>query len=139
MRPDNTAPIIAAARRRHELTRAKAIQAIRELDHAGTPITFEAVARHAQISRSWLYTQPSIRAELERLRDTTRRAPAPAIPANQRATGESLKTRLQAALERNQALSEDNTRLRRQLARALGDQRTQNSPPSRSSVTIGPR
>ena len=45
MRPDNTAPIIAAARHRHELTRAKAIQAIRELDHAGSLVTFAAVAR----------------------------------------------------------------------------------------------
>ena len=40
MRPDNTAPIIAAARHRHELTRARAIQAIRELDHAGSLVTF---------------------------------------------------------------------------------------------------
>lgn len=40
MRTDNTAPIIAAARRRHELTRARAIQAIRELDHAGSLVTF---------------------------------------------------------------------------------------------------
>ena len=35
MRADNTAAIIAAAQRRHELTRAKAIRALRELDHAG--------------------------------------------------------------------------------------------------------
>jgi len=35
MRADNTAHLIAAARRRHELTRSKAIQAIRELDAAG--------------------------------------------------------------------------------------------------------
>lgn len=39
MRPDNTAPLIAAARRRHELTRSKAIKALRDLDRAGTPIT----------------------------------------------------------------------------------------------------
>ena len=44
MRPDNTAPIIAAARHRHELTRARAIQAIRELDHAGSPVTFAGIA-----------------------------------------------------------------------------------------------
>jgi hypothetical protein len=40
MRPDNTAPIIA---RRRELTRARTIQALRELDRAGTPVTFAAV------------------------------------------------------------------------------------------------
>ena len=58
MRPDNTAPIIAAAKHRRELTRAKAIQALRELDRSGTPITFLAVAHAAGVSRSWLYAQP---------------------------------------------------------------------------------
>jgi hypothetical protein len=36
MRPNNTDSLITAAHRRRELTRAKAIQTIRELDHAGT-------------------------------------------------------------------------------------------------------
>ena len=62
MRPDNTAPIIAAARRRRKLTRAKAIRETRELGRAGTPVSFEAVARQAGVSRSWLYAQPDIRA-----------------------------------------------------------------------------
>lgn len=123
MRPDNSAAIIAAARRRHELTRAKAIRALRELDHTGAPITFEAVARAAGVSRSWLYAQPDIRAEIQRLRDHTQRAPSPAIPASQRATDASMLSRLQAALEQNRKLAEENQRLRRQLAHALGDQR----------------
>ncbi len=97
MRPDNTAPIIAAARHRHELTRARAIQAIRELDHAGNLVTFAGVAGQAGISRSWLYSQPDIRAEIARLRDTTSRSgPAP-IPASQRASDASLLRRLEAA------------------------------------------
>ena len=130
MRPDNTAPIIAAARRRHELTRARAIQAIRELDHAGNLVTFAGVAGQAGISRSWLYSQPDIRAEITRLRDTTGRSgPAP-IPASQRASGASLLRRLQAAhaertrlLEERTQLRQENARLRRQLAAALGEQR----------------
>jgi hypothetical protein len=36
MRADNTAHLIAAAIRRHELARSKAIRAVRELDAAGT-------------------------------------------------------------------------------------------------------
>jgi hypothetical protein len=73
MRPhSNPAPLIAAARQRHELTRSKTIQALRELDRAGTTVSFEAVARHAGVSRSWLYSQPDIRAEVQRLRDATR-------------------------------------------------------------------
>ena len=45
VRADNTAAIIAAARTRSELTRSNAIRALRELDAAGTPVSFEAVAR----------------------------------------------------------------------------------------------
>jgi hypothetical protein len=132
MRPDNTAAIITAARHRRELTRSKAIRALRELDAAGTPVTFETVARAAGVSRSWLYAQPDIRAQIERLREATRRAPSPAIPAGQRASSASLLTRLHAALERNRELAAENQRLRRQLAHALGRQRSNNDhrPPA---------
>jgi len=143
---DNTAPLIAAARNRHQLTRAKAIRALRELDRAGTPITFETVAHHAGVSRSWLYSQPDLRADIERLREITGRAPTAAVPAAQRTSDASLLRRLQAAQARNRQLSEDNQRLRRQLAHALGDQRAAehlaNAPQigrmRHSSATIGP-
>ena len=147
MRPDNTAPLISAARKRRELTRAKAIHAIRELDHAGAPVTFEAVARAGEISRSWLYSQDDLRGEIARLRDITRRVPSPPIPSGQRASDASLLRRLAEANERNRRLAEENARLRRQLAHALGDQRAapRNVPhtPSgdtvdRTSITIGP-
>jgi len=107
VRPD---PLSEAASRRHELTRAKAIQALRELDRAGTPVTFARVAQAAGVSRSWLYTQPDISAQLRRLRQTTNDAgSAGTIPA---------------AHDRNRQLADENARLRRQLARALGDQRS---------------
>jgi hypothetical protein len=119
----NPAPLIAAARKRRELTRAKAIQALRELDRTGVPVSFEGVARRAGVSRSWLYSQPDIRAEIERLRDATGHSPSPPIPGAQRSSDASLHARLEAALERNRQLTEENQRLRRQLAHALGDQR----------------
>ena len=122
MRPD---PLSEAAARRHELTRAKAIQALRELDRTGTPVTFAAIATAAGISRSWLYTQPDISDQIRRLRGKTNGAgSAGAIPASQRATDASLHARLTAALDRNKQLADDNARLRRQLARALGEQRS---------------
>ena len=137
MRPDNACPIIAAARRRHELTRAKAIRAIRELDHAGTPVTFAAVAASALVSRSWLYSQTDIRDQIQQLRAATSRSPAAPVPAGQRASDASLLRRLQAAhvehrqlLEERARLLEERDRLRRQIARALGEQRqTGNQPP----------
>lgn len=117
MRPD---PLSQAAARRHELTRSKAIQALRQLDRAGTPVTFAGVAQAAGISRSWLYTQPDIGSQIRKLREKN----GGAIPAGQRATDASLRARLTAALDRNKQLTDENARLRRQLARALGDQRS---------------
>ena len=122
MRPD---PLSEAAARRHELTRAKAIQALHELDRAGAPVTFAGVASAARVSRSWLYTQPDISDQIRRLRqETTAAGSADGIPAAQRSTDASLRSRLTAALDRNKQLADENARLRRQLARALGDQRS---------------
>ena len=75
MSPD---PLSEAAARRHELTRAKAVQALRELDRAGAPVTFARVAQEAGISRSWLYTQPDISSQI---RGCARKQMAPAPPA----------------------------------------------------------
>ena len=118
MRPD---PLSEAAARRHELTRSRAVQALRELDRAGAPVTFAGVAKTAGISRSWLYTQPDISSQIRRLRQETNAA---GVPAAQRATEASLRARLAAALDRNRQLADENARLRRQLACALGDQRS---------------
>ena len=123
MHPDHT-PLAAAAARRHELTRSRAIQALRELDRAGTPVTFAAIAGAGGISRSWLYTQPDIRTQIEQLRKAAQDTPGPVIPASQRASDPSLRSRLATALQRNHALADENARLRRQLARTLGDQRS---------------
>jgi small-conductance mechanosensitive channel len=122
MPADHTA-IVTAARQRHELTRAKAIQAVRELERTGATITFQTVAHAAHVSRSWLYTQPDIRADIQRLRDATRHTSSPPIPTAQRATPDSLRRRLDATHERLRQLTEENQRLRRQLAQILGERR----------------
>jgi Family of unknown function (DUF6262) len=118
-------PLSEAAARRHERTRSRAIQALRELDRAGAPVTFAGVAQAAGVSRSWLYTQPDISGQIRRLRQKTDGADfAGPIPAGQRASDESLRARLAAALDRNKQLADEKARLRRQLAHALGDQRS---------------
>jgi hypothetical protein len=43
-------PLSDAAARRHELTRSKAVQALRELDRAGSPVTFAGVAQAALLT-----------------------------------------------------------------------------------------
>jgi hypothetical protein len=129
MPAETTAAVIAAARQRHEHTRAKAIRALRELAATNTPITFQTVATAAGVSRSWLYTQPDIRHDIQHQRDThTTPKPLP-TNTNQRTSDASLATRLQAANQRIRELNEDNQRLRRQLAHALGDQRATNTHP----------
>jgi hypothetical protein len=122
--PVRADPLSQAAARRHELTRSRTVQALRELDRSGTPVTFAGVAK-AGVSRSRLYTQPDISSHIRRLRQNTSSAgSAGAIPASQRTTDASLRARLTTALDRNKQLADENARLRRQLARALGDQRS---------------
>jgi Family of unknown function (DUF6262) len=146
MRADNSHHIVTAARRRASATRRRAIAAIRRMDNAGQPISFDAVAREGQISRSWLYNQPDLRAEIERLR--TRRDPRPTeqrLPDRQRATDASQRRRLEIATERNRQLEAENRNLREALAVALGEQRAASivgqlgdTPKKKSQPIIGP-
>lgn len=124
MRSDNTAHLRTAARGRSERTRREALAALRRLDEAGAPITFEALAREAGVSRSWLYSQSDLRTEVQQLR--ARAAPPPTTPATperQRASTASLLRRLQAADERIRRLETENRQLRDALATALGTAR----------------
>ena len=50
-------PLSEAAARRHELTRAKAVQALRELERADAPVTFAAVAQAALLTELCLEFQ----------------------------------------------------------------------------------
>lgn len=121
MRTDNSAHIITAAHQRSQATRRKAVATLRTMDNTGATISFDAVARQAGVSRSWLYAQPDIRAEIERLR--RRHPPTTAVPDRQRPTDPSLHRRLQIATDRIQTLEADNKRLRQALAEALGQRR----------------
>jgi Family of unknown function (DUF6262) len=124
MRADNSRHIIAAARRRSEKARQRAITTLRRMDNSGQPVTFDAVAAKAGVSRSWLYAQTDLRAQIERLRQRQRETPAsPPIPSQQRASTASLHRRLEAAATRIRHLEADNQELRDALAHALGEQR----------------
>jgi hypothetical protein len=94
MRANNSHHLAAAARERAERTRAKALRALQDLEDAGHPVTYEAVASKAGVSRSWLYSQPGMRARIDQLRTrdltspTTRR-----LPQRQRASGRQVRQR----------------------------------------------
>ena len=122
MPADNTAHLAAAAQRRSQAARARAIDALRRLDQSGVPINFPAVAAEAGVSRSWLYRQADLRADIERLRVDHRHG-LPLLPAALRASQESLKAQrdaLQAVVGR---LSDENRQLHQQIERPLGERR----------------
>ena len=148
MRADNSGHLVAAARMRAEQTRSRALRALRRLDDTSRPVTFEAVAREAGVSRSWLYSQQDIRVEIQALRTRQQpSSPAPLAPQRQRATEASLLRRLEAATERMRQLEEDNRQLREALAEALGTARTsrvtgkasrRDTPGQQAAKLIGP-
>jgi hypothetical protein len=128
MPADNSHLIVAAARRRSAATRRRAAAALRRMDATGAAITFETVAREADVSRSWLYTQPDLKAEIQRLKTHHHLPAARPVPERQQASHASLLRRLEAATTRNQQLETENRELRQALALALGQQRTANLP-----------
>ena len=148
MQADNSSHLILAARQRAERTRRQALTALRRLDAKGAPITFEAVAREAGVSRSWLYTQDDLRAEIGRLRERHRpSSPTPSTPDRQRASTNSLLRRLEVATERIQRLEQTNRELHEALAQALGTTRTarvlgdvtkHDTPERRAAKLFGP-
>ncbi len=128
MRADNSHYLIAAARRRSSDTRQRAVAALRRLDATGQLVSLDAVAREAGVSRSWLYSQRDLRVEIERLRGDGRPGASTSspIPARQRASGASLRRRLEAVNAEIRRLREENQRLREQLAWAHGEVRAAN-------------
>lgn len=124
MRADNSAHLIAAARRRSGDARRRAAAALRRLDADGQHVTFSTVASAAGVSRSWLYAQDDLREQIGRLRTRQQRAPSsPPVPDRQRATPASMLRRLEAAAARIRDLESENRQLRDALERALGEQR----------------
>lgn len=147
MRADNSQHLVVAAQQRAEQTRTRALRALRRLDDTGTAVTFEAVAREAGVSRSWLYSQADLRAEIQALRTRTQSPSPPSTPQRQAATDASLLRRLEAATERLRQLEEDNRQLREGLAEALGTARTarvtgknshRDTPGRQAAKLIGP-
>ena len=127
MPADNRAALAAATRHRSHSTRQRARAALRRLDADGTRITLTAVATAAGVSRSLLYRDPDLRAEIDQIRardplGTTRR------PAAEQASDASLQQRLAAALEDNHHLRDQNRQLAEQVAALLGEQRATTTP-----------
>jgi hypothetical protein len=122
MPPDAVGGLAAAAQRKRDAALGRARTALRELDDRGAAITFQAVARHAKVSRQWLYQQPDLRAEISRLRALERDRPTDG-PGRERSTEASLRSRVQSLLDENQRLRAENADLKTELAIAYGHHR----------------
>ncbi len=120
--PDRIERLRQAAQARHEDTLRRARSTLRALARRGEPITVRGVADAAGVSRSWLYRQPKLLAEIDRLRQH-RSTASRGVPANQRASIESLRQQLHAYREEVARLRAENQALNEQLARHLGTAR----------------
>lgn len=108
------------AAKRTRAKRKAVAAAIRRLDERGGEITFAAIAREAGVDRSWLYSQTDLAQQIAGLRDQTS-APLKARPRHERASAESLRTRLAAAHETIESLRAEVAQQRTE-HRALRDQ-----------------
>jgi hypothetical protein len=119
----NTSGLVEAADRRRERALERARKAIRRLDRAGEPVSFQAVAREAGVSRQFLYTAGELRREIEGLRSAHLERGDSSLPAAQRASDASLKARNQTLLDENRRLRDELAGLREELAGAWGELR----------------
>jgi hypothetical protein len=121
--PDRIQALRQAAQARHEQTLRRAEAALNSLARRGEPVTVRGVADAARVSRSWIYQQPRLLAEIDRLRQ-----PRPdkqhAVPTSQKATIDSLRQQLHAYRDEITHLRAEIASLREQLARQLGAART---------------
>lgn len=143
MRADNSHHLVEASYARRQNTLARANGALQRLRDAGEPISVARLAHEARVSRSWIYAEPDLRAQIEQASTlATTGAPTSAPSNDQHASAASLLRRLELAHQRIQQLTDDNRRLREQLARDRGQRRADRqigSTPARStSGTIGP-
>jgi hypothetical protein len=135
MRTDNSIHLVAAARQRHEQTQAKAIAALHDLDQAGAAISFQAVADHAGVSRSWLYTQTDLKDEIRRIRALREPKSTARPPRQEPASDASLRNRLSLAHQRISELDDENRRLRSQIAHLHGQLRAGRTTSSKTLST----
>lgn len=122
---ERAGPLLASARQRHDDARRRTIEALRQLDASGTPVTVAAVARAAGVSRAWLYHQHDLLPTIEHLRQRTTTATASRRPSAERASTDFLRQQLDALRARYSELQAENQQLHEAPARKLGARRSQ--------------
>lgn len=101
---------------------ARAQRAIGDLLNAGQRVSFARVAREADVSTSFVYNKPAIKAAIrDAMRDQAQHGvEAAEVPRPERATPASLHTDLALAREEIQELKRERDALKRRVQLALG-------------------
>jgi hypothetical protein len=124
---DNTRFLVEASKRRHRDARTRATQAIEAAGRSTNRTTVVGIARSAEVSTSWLYTQ----SDLVTVIDQLRQRPGSRSPIAQPASTDSLRRRLEASLSRTRTLRHEVTTLTHQLEAAHGELRRLRSLPGK--------
>lgn len=117
-----------ATRRRADSTRARAREAIRQMDRHGQAINYVTVAQSAGVSRSLLYRDASLRAEIDKLRGPAPTGSPRRTPTSERMSQASRDEILNTLRAEVHALREENRALRDRLASVLGQERATHEP-----------
>jgi len=114
--------LTANARHRSEQTMQRAQQMLAAMATRGDTVTVARLAQSADVSRSWIYTQPELLERIEQLRQAAPSRP-PGSAAASRASLESWKRRLGLAHQRIAQLRGENQQLRRSVEQLHGQLR----------------
>lgn len=116
MKADNTGHLREAARRKHEECLSRVNAAIREADRLRQPVTIQGVAKAAGVSPSWIYTQPVVYEAVRSRRSVANHRAPMRIPGAEGAGRASQQKRIELLVSRLKETTEDNQRLRSELA-----------------------
>lgn len=117
----NTTGLVAHANVRKEYKRKGVEDAITDLLREQKPVNFNTVAKTAQVSKAYLYSQPDLRERIEALRQQTLEQMVRERVA--RPTGKTDASRDLVILAKDRRIKEleaENQKLQRQLKTALG-------------------
>lgn len=133
-RSDNAAILRQAAQRRSRDARERAVKTITAAQRSTDPVTIAGIARAAEVSRSWLYTQTDLVAAIDAMKSRT---PSPVRTGRQPASSDSLQRRLDAAQHRLTQLRAQNRDLTRRLETAHSEiRRLRIAPPGIDGTEI---
>lgn len=114
--------LIASRRLDTQLNRERVAAAVDARAAAGQDLSVAAIARHAGVSRKFIYTHPDLRAQIEqRARQHSRSATAASV-ADGRVTVASLRADVANAKAHNHRLRQQVRALEQRLSEALGQE-----------------